>query len=194
MLEKSEATAMSSELVTVATFNDPVEAAMARNYLESGGVHAFLLDEETVATTWGSGTAVSGIKLQVNAANAEQAEVLLDELPGHDADDEPADMPVTAFATAETMEELREEEEASNPKNDAVDRIFRATVAGLVIWPLQFPALWMLMNLNTIEGEVSADRRWKVWASVFLNLPLLTLILAPLFCCAGLFPGTAANR
>jgi hypothetical protein len=186
---------MSSELVTVATFNDPVEAAMARNYLEAGGVHAFLLDEETVATTWGFANAIGGIKLQVNVANAERAEALLDDLPGNDADDqESADVPLTAFTTAETMEELREEKEAGSPRDEAVDRLFRATVGGLLFFPIQFYALWMLLTLNTVEGQISADRRWKVWASVFLNIPLLAMILVPLFCCAGLFPGRAANR
>ncbi len=45
---------MGSELVTVATFNNPAEATIARNYLEGDGVPAFLLDEETVAMTWGT--------------------------------------------------------------------------------------------------------------------------------------------
>ncbi len=52
----------------------------------------------------------------------------------------------------------------------------------------------MLLTLTSIEGNVSADRRWKVWVSVLLNLPLLSLIFIPLFCLAGLFQSTVPNR
>jgi hypothetical protein len=74
------------------------------------------------------------------------------------------------------------------------NRIFRATVFGLIFWPIQFYALWMLMTLFSERGTLSANRRWKVWASVALNLPLLALVLVPLFCLAGLLPTGATNR
>jgi hypothetical protein len=192
---------MSDELVTVATFDDPVKAAMARNYLEAGGVRAFLLDDLTVGMTWGLSNAVGGIKLQVKASHVLRAEELLENLPGDDPDEEAADLPEGAFATRETADELREEaeedlqeQEAENPRNQAVDRLFLCTVGGLVFIPLQFYALWMLLNLTSIEGEVSAARRWKVWVSVLLNIPLLSVIFIPLFCLAGLFHSIVSNR
>jgi hypothetical protein len=192
---------MSNELVTVATFDDPVKAAMARNYLEAGGVRAFLLDDLTVGTTWGLSNAVGGVKLQVKASHVLRAEELLENLPGDDPDEDEAELPEGAFATSETAdelreeaEELREEQEAQNPRNQAVDRLFLCTVGGLLFIPLQFYALWILLILTSIEGEVSPNRRWKVWVSVLLNIPLLSLVFIPLFCLAGLFQSTVPNR
>ncbi len=65
---------MSQRLVTVATYQDPVGAAMARNVLESEGIAAYLLDEMTVVTFAG---AIGGIMLQVAPADLERAETLL---------------------------------------------------------------------------------------------------------------------
>jgi hypothetical protein len=38
---------MSNDMVTVATFTDPVEANLAKNRLEASGVRASLANEET---------------------------------------------------------------------------------------------------------------------------------------------------
>ena len=176
---------MSRELVTVATFNDPVEAAMARNCLESEGVSAILVDEQTIATDWGLGNAIGGIKLQVSAAQLEKAEFLLTQRRTEDAD-ETEPIPETAIATHETAEDLRYEEEHRAPKNQAVERLFRATVFGLFFWPLQFYALLLLLTLGTLPGTLSPDRRWKLWASVLLSLPLWCLLLVSLCFISGM--------
>jgi hypothetical protein len=175
---------MSDEFVTLATFDDPVHAAMARNYLEAGGVRAFLLDEETVAMNWGISNAVGGIKLQVKASSLEEAEALLDEMHAGEADDDAAHDPAlaTAIATPETVEELQEELDDRSPRDIAVDRLFVMTVFGLVLWPLQFFALWMLLTLGSVEGQLSPNRRWKIWVSALLNIPLW-LVPAMLIMC-----------
>src|SRR5262245_9680830 len=72
--------------MTVATFGDLVEANLARNRLETGGVQAVLADVETVAMIWSLDNAVGGIKLQVRAADAEQARAILAEPPGQQAE------------------------------------------------------------------------------------------------------------
>jgi Putative prokaryotic signal transducing protein len=181
---------MSNELVTVATFNDPIEAAMARNYLEAAGISAMLLDETTVATHWGMANAVGGIKLQVSLANLAHAEVLLDQIP----DDEPDDMPSIALAMSPTADEPPKELDDGSTKDQAVDRLFRATIFGLIFWPLQFYALWMLVTLPIMVGNVSPQRRWMVGVSLLLNLPLLALIIVALFCLTGLFQSPAVRR
>lgn len=196
---------MSGELVTVATFNDPIQAAMARNYLEASGVRAYLLDEMTVTMGWGLGNAIGGVKLQVQASHLDRAEDLLNDLPGdpeeelpeipatafatpemaeqlrEERDDAALKAPVTAFATPETAEALREQGEGTDPKTLAVERLFRTTVFGLLFWPLQFYALWLLMALTSVEGKVSSNQRWKVGVSLLLNLPILALIFITLF-------------
>jgi hypothetical protein len=182
---------MRRDLVTVATFIDPVEAAMARNCLEASGIHSVLHDEQTIATDWGLGNAIGGIKLQVSAAQVERAEFLLSQRRTDDDSDELAQLPETAIATAETAEDLHYEQERRSPKNQTVERMFRSTVFGLFFWPLQFYALYLLLTLRSIEGTVSRSYRWKVWASVLLSLPLWSIIAIPLAFLGGLAPGYA---
>ena len=177
---------MSGELVTVATFHDPVEAALARNFLEDSLIRAYLLDAEMGSNSGGLGAAIGGVKLQVHAADTEKARFLLSQLPAQHADAAHFEGPITAFANAETIEELRAEREILPPKDDAVDRLFRATVLGLIIWPIQIYALWLLITLPAVPGEMSPNRRWKVWVSVPLNVPLLAAIYLSLSCVAGL--------
>jgi hypothetical protein len=174
---------MSNEHVTVATFDNEVDAAMARNYLESGGVRAFLLDDTTVSMDWALSNAVGGIKLQVKASDLGRAEFLLGQLPDNVKENcEPAPSLATAFATPETVEQLNEEDGPENPKDLAVDRLFQVSVFGLLFCPLQVYALWLLLTLPTIEGPMSANRQWKVWVSVVLSVPLFVLLMAVFLC------------
>jgi hypothetical protein len=177
--------AMRSEYVTVAVFNNDVDAAMARNYLETGGVRAFLADEETVAMAWELSNAVGGIKLQVKPADFNRAQFLLNQLPEDvRANFRPAHAQDTAFATRKTVEDVHADAIDENPKDQVVDRLFRVTVFGLLFWPLQFYALWLLLTLPTTDGIISPDRRWKVWAAAILNVPLISLLTLPLVCLA----------
>ena len=64
---------MSRGWFTVATFQTAVDAAVAKNFLESQGIPVMLRDEETVATTWALASAIGGIKLQVDAIHVERA-------------------------------------------------------------------------------------------------------------------------
>ena len=181
---------MRRDLVTVATFIDAVEAAMARNCLEASGIHSVLHDEQTIATDWGLGNAIGGIKLQVSAAQVERAEFLLSQRRTDDDSDQPGQLPETAIATAETAEDLHYEQERRSPKNQTVERMFRSTIFGLFFWPLQLYALYLLLTLRSIEGTVSPNHRWKVWASVLLSLPLWSLVLLMSCALSGLLPGT----
>jgi hypothetical protein len=171
---------MSGELVTVATFRDAVEAELARNYLEGGLIRAFLLDEYTVLAAGGIGDAVGGVKLQVHAEDTGKAKFLLSQRPPRSDDAGRLESPETAFATAETLTKLEEESEDIPAKDQAVDRLFRATVLGLFLWPIQLYATWLLLTLRLVPGTVSPRRRWKVWLSIPLNLPLMAAILCPL--------------
>ncbi len=80
---------MSDFLMTVATFGDPVEANLAKNYLEASGVQAFLADEETVNMDWALGNAIGRIKLQVGDQDAEAARTLLSQHTGLASDSRP---------------------------------------------------------------------------------------------------------
>jgi hypothetical protein len=181
---------MSDRLVTVATFHDPLQASMVKNYLDEEGIPSVLMDESTVATDWMLSTAIGGIKLQVAPIHVERAEMLLVKVEAEKEAEEPLP-PETAIASQEIAEELQAEREDRAPINRLVDRMFRATVFGLIFWPLQAYAFCLLVQLTGEQGRVSDDRRWKVWASVLLSLPIMGTAAALLFFAYGIF---AADR
>jgi hypothetical protein len=170
---------MSSRLVTIATFQDPVAAAMARNFLESEGIQACLIDESTVATDWLISTAIGGIKLQVESMQVERAEMLLAQSRDENTPDEQP-TPQTAIAAEDAAEELRQENEDKAPINILTDRLFRCSVFGLLFLPLQLYTLYLLASILGADGKVSPKRRWKIWVSMALNYPLLAVVGIPL--------------
>ena len=69
---------LDAKAVVVATFTNPLEAAMARGALESAGIEAELRDAAMAGLQLGN--AVGGAKLVVAPADAETARSLLAEL------------------------------------------------------------------------------------------------------------------
>ena len=67
------------ELVTVRQFRDLPEALLAKGSLESAGIECFLADENLVRLDWFISNFIGGIKLNVRAADAGNAQKLLDE-------------------------------------------------------------------------------------------------------------------
>jgi hypothetical protein len=67
------------QLVTIRQFRDLPEALLAKGSLESAGIECFLADENLVRLDWFISNFIGGIKLNVRAADAENAQKLLDE-------------------------------------------------------------------------------------------------------------------
>jgi Putative prokaryotic signal transducing protein len=67
------------ELVTVRQFRDLPEALLAKGCLESAGIECFLADENLVRLDWFISNFIGGIKLNVRAADVENARTILDE-------------------------------------------------------------------------------------------------------------------
>ena len=67
------------ELVTIRKFRDLPEALLAKGSLESAGIECFLADENLVRLDWFISNFIGGIKLNVRAADAENAQKLLNE-------------------------------------------------------------------------------------------------------------------
>jgi hypothetical protein len=67
------------ELVTIRQFRDLPEALLAKGSLESAGFECFLADENLVRLDWFISNFIGGIKLNVHAADAANAQKLLDE-------------------------------------------------------------------------------------------------------------------
>jgi ribosomal protein L40E len=75
---------MVRDLVTVASFQFPAEAEVARMHLQEKGIQAFLADAETVSMDWLLGNAIGYVKLQVPSDQAQAAHSFLEEVrAGH---------------------------------------------------------------------------------------------------------------
>ncbi len=83
---------MPDKFVPVAAYATPLEADLAKNYLEAEGVPVFLSDDATVGWFWHLGNAVGGIKLLVPRDQLDRATAILAARPGEqpDAGQEPA--------------------------------------------------------------------------------------------------------
>jgi hypothetical protein len=68
---------VSVEFVTVATFNQAVEAHLARSKLESEGITCFVNEERFIQVNWLLASAFGSVKLKVLATEAERARNLL---------------------------------------------------------------------------------------------------------------------
>ena len=69
---------MPDELVPIATFVTPAQAAAARCALEAQGIVSFLKDDNLVGMNWLLGNAVGYVKLLVSEADARRARSVLD--------------------------------------------------------------------------------------------------------------------
>ncbi len=67
------------ELVTIRQFRDLPEALLAKGSLQSAGIECFLADENLVRLDWFISNFIGGIKLNVRAADVENARKILDE-------------------------------------------------------------------------------------------------------------------
>jgi hypothetical protein len=131
--------------------------------------------------------AIGGIKLQVAPIHVERAEMLLVQIQADRDEDDGPPLPQTAIATQEIAEDLQSEREDKEPINQLADRLFRTAVFGLLLWPLQAYVLILLWQLLGEKGVVSRNRRWKIWASVLLNIPLVSVVVVPLLCLMDIF-------
>jgi hypothetical protein len=66
-------------LVTICKFRDLPEALLAKGSLESSGIECFLVDDNMVRLEWFFTYLIGGVKLQVQAEDAEAANQILDE-------------------------------------------------------------------------------------------------------------------
>ena len=68
------------KLVTVQTFDNPIDLALLKSKLESEGIHCYVFDEHTVTLNPLLSNGVGGIKLKINEADTEAAFCILKEM------------------------------------------------------------------------------------------------------------------
>lgn len=79
-------------MITIARFDNPVTANIAKARLDAAGIPALLADEHTVSMNWLLSNAIGGVRLQVPDEYAVRAmdlleEDLSDEVPDSGIDD-----------------------------------------------------------------------------------------------------------
>lgn len=72
-----DADSSGEELITIANFSHPTEADPVVAWLESEGIECFLTNEHTVTMNWLYSNAIGGVGVQVQAADVERANELL---------------------------------------------------------------------------------------------------------------------
>jgi hypothetical protein len=186
---EQEYPAMSDVLMTVATFGDPVEANLAKNYLEASGVQAFLADEETVNMDWALGNAIGRIKLQVGDQHAEAARTLLSQHTGLAATAalgpeeiryEPSqDEPTPRWEDLDEDGDQDQDQEADDfepeptTRDKNAERAFKGAIFGLLFFPLQFYAFYLLLKVFLSEEPLGDGERRKAIIAGVINLPLM---------------------
>ncbi len=162
---------MPDDLVTVATFDNDLDASLARQCLVGAGIKSFLADHSTVATAWHLTGALGGVKLQVaNRDRDEAIEVLAQAQAGE-----------LEVAESEWPEDDDEgdgsDEPALNAREKTVDRASKSLVLSLLFFPLALYTGWLLLDVATSEGELSASHRRRASIVAAVTLILLAIFL-----------------
>jgi Putative prokaryotic signal transducing protein len=168
---------MPESFVTVATFETPMEAQLARNQLDEEGIDAFLEGAETVVMFTNLGGAMGGVKLQVAAEDARRAQAILGQrLQSPDKpvrDDYGLDREASKTAIrARAFDVDEEEEELPESAADATARrAWRAAVIGLLVFPplLHVYSLWQLLQIPAAEDQLSDAGKRRLYAAVALD-------------------------
>jgi hypothetical protein len=67
-----------NKYITVATYNTPWEAHLARAKLESEGIYALILDEQTASINWFYSNTAGAVRLQVRKDESQRAIEILE--------------------------------------------------------------------------------------------------------------------
>ena len=68
------------KLITVQTFDNPIDLALLKSKLESEGIKCFVFDEHTVTLQPLLSNGVGGIKLKINEADTDHALLILKDI------------------------------------------------------------------------------------------------------------------
>jgi hypothetical protein len=182
---------MTGQLVTVATFDQPAEAHVAKNVLETAGIRAVVTDEQTAGMLWAIAPALSGAKVQVMEGDAERALAILEKELGADGGDEVDPEQLAAEAEAAAPEEGVGPPPAPTPappadaerlpsERDGYAQWFVLVACfGLAIPLVWFYAFYLFLNAAFGAGELSERGKFQVrLGGVLLAVGAVTGFLA----------------
>jgi len=180
-----------SRQVTVAAFDIAAKAELAKNILEEAGIAAYIHDEGIVAMEWILANAVGGIKVKVEAKDAERAERVLNEryqdaVRAGVVDDEELARQALAAGEVEPSEELEPPANDRSPeppttvpgapesRESYARRAYLTAFFSILFPPLVFYALYLWMNAAFSDEPLSPQGRPRLrFTTLFLILPLV---------------------
>ncbi|HUE71918.1 MAG TPA: hypothetical protein VMP01_13615 [Pirellulaceae bacterium] len=172
------------DLITVATYWDPMQAQIARLRLAHEGIPAFLEKEFTVLTAWHFTNAIGGIRLNVPVPRHEEARSVL---AAKVSFDEWRDTGCWELSLAGQAVLPPEEPNAAarqrrydlplSEREELAQRAFRAAVLG-VAWltPLPF-ACAHLVRFHTARGRCRIAYRRRARIAAWLVAAVLSLLI-----------------
>ncbi len=184
---------MNDEFVTVATYASPVEANLAKSYLEDAGVKAFLSGEQMVETAWYLSNAVGGIKLQTASRNAEEALAILaervDSMPvsrdKSESVEESAELLTASGSAAGDADsdggadtDGDDVETQLTSREEWANRALRSALFGLLWMPLQPYVTWILLKVFLSDERLGPVPRRNAIVAAAINVPWMLGVCA----------------
>ena len=175
---------MSPSLVTIATYWNPVEARLARMYLEAAGIRSILQNEHSVTMNWLEiANASRGVQLQVDSSDVDAAiEALERKSPqteeiGDEWDTsaetitEEAEEPTAEVTpTTPVSQEVDDEKYAPlNLREQRIKRAFVTSIVGLLFLPLEFYSTYLLGVSLISEEPVRPSLRQTARKAAIIN-------------------------
>jgi hypothetical protein len=173
---------MNDDLVTLTSYWSPVEARLAMNRIEEAGIKVAIADEITATVNWDLTNAIRGIKLLVRREDFERAEAILfdgEELPAEEGISEYPEEPEEQKEAKppQVPEMLSEESDPLEPilneRQKLIDRAYRVAIFGLILWPLQLGAAWLLWRIYLSDEPLGPEKRRTVLITVIINFVIL---------------------
>ena len=156
------------DLVTIDRFLFISDAEIARATLEAAGIDAVLVDENIVRMSWGDAQAHGGVRLQVRAEDAEEAQAILADLSMA-----PAPSPAPAFDDLEAGETCRR----CGSEEIFLARSRAKSYAGALVFMLCGFSLLRLASCGAAMAGVRMPPH-------FLTFTLILVLMTPFFAIA----------
>lgn len=184
---------MGKRLVTIATFDQPAQARLAKNALDEEGIQSAISDENLVAMDWLLSNAVGGVKVQVWEEDADRAVAVLERRFGEHGEGlgtavSPAEL--AAAAEAAPPDEGEEPPPPADPgesdvipppseREEYARRLVFTSIIGLVFPPVAAYAVYLLLNALFAEGGLSSRGRLNLGLGILMTL--VTVVWFPFF-------------
>ena len=152
---------MDEAWVTVAAYQDALEAHLVLNLLDEHGIHGLLQDENLSQIGWHFTRAIGGVKVCVPQSDFKNAAELIAQQEGQAAE----------ARGKESSEEKLARIQQGNPQ-----RAYRMALFSLFLPPLAFWSLWIVYSERTSErnGELTKVDRSNLNRAAVLSVLIVT--------------------